>query len=757
MIKTVNINLGGIVYQIDEDAFETLRKYLDSLTQYYKFTEGRDEIVSDIESRIAEIFAETLAQSGFTVISLGDVEEVIETMGRPEDFDMDSELFEDEPRREQQTNYQSTTTTTTSTSGKATKRLYRDPDNAIIAGVSSGLSAYFGIDDPLWIRLTFIILTVLSVGMAPIVYIVLWVILPKAITSAQKLEMSGEPVNVNNMEKKIREEFNQVGENLKGFANSNPQNSGLRSLVNGIGKLFGAIAKLAFVFFKIIFGFLLLIFPIIAIVLLIVGLIYFLIGIPLSIKYIFATSFGWILATIGGILTFGIPTLLLIYIPLRIFTKYRVRNNNAGFVAFGLFLIGLICMGISSAEVASYFSEKESITTESTLENPFADTLYVALNNNEEEFGRLDYDLKFQNIFSFTKRLETASDFVELDVEPSYDENIYLEKTFRSSGKNNKNAQSHAQSISHKVKYDNSTITIDPYFGLGKRNKWRNQEVKLKLKIPEGMVVAFGSEMSSILDNVDNSRNANVNTVAGNRWLMNDGVLEPIDSNLTISSTWSKKNMQNLNYKNFDKIELRGNVEVEIVQGEHYEVYLINHNNYKDELEVEKDGSTLEIKRDRVQWYDISIGFMKSRNWSRPKFYVQMPEVKDIYVSGLSHIIMSELTQENVSITLKQQGSAYLDDVNIEHLKSDIYAQSDLRLSGLVDKFELDGYGQSHMEGDELTVKKLDIDLSAQSDANMRVVDKLDVELTGQSDFDYYGNPIIEKSIRDQASLNHKY
>ena len=232
MIKTVSINLGGIVFQIDEDAFDALRTYLDSVTQYYKYQEGRDDIVSDIESRFAEIFSESLHTSGFDVISMGNVEEVISIMGRPEDFDGEGDRFEAEE--------ESTSSRRRTARGKV---LYRDKERSVLAGVSSGLSAYWGIDDPLWIRIAFIAGTLFSGGtLAPIIYIILWIVVPPAKTSAQQLEMQGEPVNLSNLEKKIQSEISDAGEKFTEFANGEAR-SGLRSIVNGIGKVFGAVAK----------------------------------------------------------------------------------------------------------------------------------------------------------------------------------------------------------------------------------------------------------------------------------------------------------------------------------------------------------------------------------------------------------------------------------------------------------------------------------------------------------------------------------
>ncbi len=360
MIKTVSINLGGIVFQIDEDAYEALSKYLNDLTQYYKYTEGRDEIVSDIESRLAELFNESFAKSGFSVISMGDVEEVIDIMGRPEDF---GDAEESEEERREGASKKKVTDDTIYTS----KRLYRNPDDAIIAGVCSGLSTYFGIEDPIWIRLAFIVLTLGSFGIAPIAYVILWAILVPAETAAQKLHMKGEPINVNNLEKKIKEELERAGNNLKGFADNQKSKGVLGKFVHFIGKLFGGAAIILWKIVKVVFIIFVIGMLIAFVFTLISALISFLIALPVAFKYIFSSSFAWILGAIGGVLTLGIPLFLLIYLPFRYWKRDREHSKFVLPAVGVLFFVGLISLAISSAEVASYFSNTEVETKEKII------------------------------------------------------------------------------------------------------------------------------------------------------------------------------------------------------------------------------------------------------------------------------------------------------------------------------------------------------------------------------------------------------
>jgi len=200
MNKTVNINLAGIFFHIDEDAFARLQRYLEAIKHSFSNTQGRDEILSDIEARIAELFGEK-RKDDRQVISIKEVEEVIIIMGQPEDYMVDEEIFEDEPTRSK----------TTKTVGK---QLFRDKENGHVGGVSSGLGHYLGIE-AIWVRLLWVLLTIFSSGAFVLIYIAFWIFVPEAKTTADKLAMRGEEVTVSNIEKKIREGFHDVSESVK--------------------------------------------------------------------------------------------------------------------------------------------------------------------------------------------------------------------------------------------------------------------------------------------------------------------------------------------------------------------------------------------------------------------------------------------------------------------------------------------------------------------------------------------------------------
>jgi phage shock protein PspC (stress-responsive transcriptional regulator) len=198
MKTTITINLGGIVFHIDDDAYEMLHNYLIAVEKQFSGEEERKEVMSDIEARLSELFTEILGQKR-DVIMKDDVSKIFEIMGEPEDF-LDDEAQKEEPKRRFR-------------SQKTSKRLFRDPDNRMLGGVCGGLGAYFNID-PIVFRIIFIILLFAgSVGFW--IYIILWITIPEASTTAQRLEMRGEPITIENIKKAVRDEFENVKRNMK--------------------------------------------------------------------------------------------------------------------------------------------------------------------------------------------------------------------------------------------------------------------------------------------------------------------------------------------------------------------------------------------------------------------------------------------------------------------------------------------------------------------------------------------------------------
>ena len=211
MNKVLNINLGGYPFTVDDDAYAHLQNYLNTIRHHFKNSEGVEEITSDIEGRIAELFQETSIGQR-PIISLRDVNDAISIMGTPEEFGAESldDTFEYKEKKTRKQRERKGL--------KTGKRLFRNPEEEVVGGVCSGIAAYFGIEDPLWVRLLFVIITI-SGGLGIPAYLILWAILPAADSASDRLAMRGEPINVSNIGKIIEEEIDNIADTVSDFGN----------------------------------------------------------------------------------------------------------------------------------------------------------------------------------------------------------------------------------------------------------------------------------------------------------------------------------------------------------------------------------------------------------------------------------------------------------------------------------------------------------------------------------------------------------
>ncbi|HRW76350.1 MAG: PspC domain-containing protein [Saprospiraceae bacterium] len=207
MNKVININLGGQPFTIDDDAYSHLDVYLKAVRQSFHHLEGKDEILGDIEIRMAELLTSQLGVR--KIVSSPDVDAVIRIMGKPEQFE--EEVAEEQQEKR---SYKSTSHEFNFRPGK---RLYRDPEDKIVGGVCSGLAAYLGIHDPVWVRLAFALLFFSGIGIIP--YLVMMVLVPKAETAADRLDMKGEPVNIQSIADAVEKQFQEISDKLTELGN----------------------------------------------------------------------------------------------------------------------------------------------------------------------------------------------------------------------------------------------------------------------------------------------------------------------------------------------------------------------------------------------------------------------------------------------------------------------------------------------------------------------------------------------------------
>ncbi len=370
MKKTFTINLAGVIFHIDEDAYEKLQDYLSKINRRFADIDEGKEIISDVEIRLAELFQEKLSTSK-QVINIEDIDEIISIMGMPEDFG-DDENEEPETKRER-------------IKAKFGKRIYRDVDSRILGGVCSGLAAFFGID-PLIVRVAFIIGFFLS---SPLIYLILWIILPKAETTAQKLEMKGENVNISNIEKKIKEEFKDVKKNFRKIKKSRQYGDSKDAL----SEVIIVIGNIIHVFFRIVLSIIGISFAIAGIIVLIAitsSLIYnegFLFFNQEFINYgfhdiltVFAGSSNITLFLASLFVIVALPIIGMIWVGVKLIFKIKTKNRLLGIFGFLTWIIALGVFIITIVDHSkNYAVEGESIVIVQVNEFD-SDVLYLNLN-----------------------------------------------------------------------------------------------------------------------------------------------------------------------------------------------------------------------------------------------------------------------------------------------------------------------------------------------------------------------------------------
>jgi phage shock protein PspC (stress-responsive transcriptional regulator) len=476
MDKTININIAGTLFQIDEEAFRILRDYLQSINNRFRNVQGGHETIEDIESRIAEIFQSQKGLAG--VISKDNVEAMISIIGKPEDFDQAPEENDQHFHPH------------------IKKRMYRNPGDKIIAGVCSGLGAYLDVD-PVLFRVLFVAFTALF-GTGFLLYIVLWIALPEANTETKKREMFGDSYHSANSRNSQQDGYHNSSSAGDSYSNSS-------SIGNAFNEIFRAIGRVCFIIlriFLIIIGVILVITGALAILSLVMIFVFKFPGvyshdnqginlsyIPQFLNYITSPSIvPWI--KILATLVIVLPLLAIIYWGVKMIFWFKAQDgifSLAGLVLWILCIAALSIIlfneGISYAEMGK--SVSNNILTLSS------DTLYI-------KPGKKITNLKYDH--TITVPHEGYDVYVDeekqgvfigtyLRVEKSDDKNSVLEIRKYSYGSNRTDASMKAEELQYNYNISGDTLFLDEYFTYPGGRKWSFDDIGVTLFIPEGTII----------------------------------------------------------------------------------------------------------------------------------------------------------------------------------------------------------------------------------------------------------------------------
>ena len=559
MKKTISINISGILFHIEEDGYDSLRKYLDAINKHFSGYKDSKEIISDIENRIAEIFLSNL-KNNKQVITAENVDKLIEKMGTIADFVVEEQLEEKDPEdfNSQDDFYKYVTPPGSENAGykklkrmenkkilggvcagiahyfsidplwtrliailllfsgqlnfrlgfldffpfdnfrfnlsfgffaivayivlwiilpvsyevmedKNIKKLFRNPDDKVLGGVASGLSAYFGID-VLYVRLAFVLLAFAG-GSGILIYLILWIITPVASSITERIKMKGGEITLDSIDSTIKESINPVPPQPESTAKKvlmTPFRI-LGKVIDAIGSALGPLGRVIAHVIRIVFG-----------------LIIFLLGLALTIAPLVAlfAFFGvtdadyrvwtdnfpvelftdlvpiWLVVAAGGLIL--IPGIVILLLGLSVLAQKNLIGGRFGLVALALWLL---CVGIAAFQVpkiVAQFKEENKFETVTPL-NPSPGILILKVNDIDDE-----------DIFNKAG----------LKIEGTPDSTIVLTQEFSSRGRTKAEALENAQKLSYSFTVADSVITFEEGYDLSTLDAFRDQRLRLNLKIP---------------------------------------------------------------------------------------------------------------------------------------------------------------------------------------------------------------------------------------------------------------------------------
>ena len=495
MNKTVNINIGGLFFNIDENAFQKLSRYFDAIKRSLSNSNGQDEIMKDIEMRVAELLQEK-QQSDKHVVNIDDVDAVITVMGQPEDYRIDEENSE--------------TDTGFSTKNNNVKKLYRDKESSLIGGVCAGLGHYFGIDK-VWIRI-FLFLLVWFWGTGVLAYIILWIVMPEATTTSEKLEMTGSPVTILNIEKKVREEFDSVSQKFKNGEFDELGNRIKLGASRVSGNLGDVIVSIFKVFAKFLGGLVVLISAILLVAICVTSIIMiFSTALPNNtILNYFHTPIGletplW-MQGILFLFAFGIPLFFLLILGLKLLiTNLKSIGNIAKYTLLALWIIAtslLVLLGINEASQRAFDGK---VVQKQELNIKQNDTLILKFKNNDFYDKKIDGNVDYKISQDENGKTVLYSNNVSIELLKTDAAKPYFEIEKLAEGKTMFDAKQKAEKIRYNYTMKDNVLIFDNYFltDFMQQFRNRNQKVEIFLYLPKGTFLKPDASVQNYDDSDD--------------------------------------------------------------------------------------------------------------------------------------------------------------------------------------------------------------------------------------------------------------
>lgn len=759
MNKTISINLGGIVFIVEEQAYDKLNLYLKSLEQHFANDEGKEEIVSDIEGRLAELFHETLALTNSQVVTDLEVDEAIGVMGLPEDFgDGNADLITNNPTTANNTN------TANNGNNKTQRRFFRNPDDKIFGGVCSGICAYFGIVNPVWLRLTLVLGVFLSWGILIPIYILLWMIVPAAQTASDKLAMKGENATVSNIEKTVKDSLNGVGDSINNISNTQSGTKLRNGISRGVewsldvlqrfGKFLGNVFRvggtgLAFILvFSLGITLFALLFAGVEIV-------------PFLSNTVFESSAMLGLTSISVLMLIGIPFLALSYLLISLLFKVSMPNAYKVGAAMGIVWLLSIGLGmIPAIKESQNFRREGRVEQVVALDNPIGDVLYLDLLNDgyfeevQDNKGvvSMDFDITYDDT-------HILGQTIGLKIEKSETGQFELVKEMESKGRTTNQAKALAENINYRFEQSDSVLRFEPHFAVPKSDKFRVQDLGLTLKVPEGKSVHFDKNLLKILRDAENVSKTRRRNMSGLTWTMLPEGLSCLDcENITLASNKTTNNTsisavtsgaarafvprgehtEVYDITNFDDIAVTGHFYINILKGDEYSVKLVGDKKAIDKVEVSKSGDLLLLEQENNNSL-FGIGNF-GKNKMNVYINITMPDLEEVSMSGASEAIISGFEEDNLEMYISGSNNVEFYG-NVEDFNLETAGVVNIELVGIGKNLTAIVSGAGNVSAFDYIVDEVEMEVAGAAKVEVFVQNTLDIELAGAASLEYKGNP----------------
>lgn len=520
MKKTIKVNISGTIFHVDEDAFVILENYLNQLKKHFNSKSEGSEIITDIEIRIAELLQLKLSDDK-QIIDLDDIQEVMEIMGKPEDI-----IDPDEPTSENQQ---------TTISSNTARKFYRDLDNNVAGGVCSGLGAHFNID-PIIIRVLFIVLAIPLAAFPVALYLILWIVIPPAITTQQKMDMKGGGYTISDIENSVKNEYHKVKHNFRKFKDSgnyHKTKENLNSAGNGIVEIFSFFGKF---------------------ILTIIGVAFILAGVSaigglfgafvMSDSLLFWTHTNEhhfllpdfllgiinpesvLLVTVCVIIFVAAPLIAIIYWGLKLILRFKAQDKAISIIATVAWILsGIVLLGITLTELKDYAFSTQ-VDDEVELHLVGDETLYLNSSTDFDNFSEIHFFEEGLNIYTHDDYSERV--YLEPNIIIKYtsgtEATIKFEKEAR--GATNKKARINTENINYNWSIENNTITLDPLYFHSKLNKWAFPELDIIIYLPEGQKICIDKDLDKPLSWANRASGIWNGDLAGKCWIMTPNGLD---------------------------------------------------------------------------------------------------------------------------------------------------------------------------------------------------------------------------------------